>query len=252
MPTSYTGSDEEDDPTKEQSRLKQPAQVQPLNLGTPLYPKIGAGMQPQMPRTFQQPQIPGGIPGQQSATPWTMGLGALNGSQGASATPWTQTTATQAAQAQQANSAYNTQQGAQSSQAQQAAQAAAAAQANSAYTNQRAGASQANQQTQQAASAAALNGAYNQQRMGGGGGMPNWAALAQRFGGAPMTGAAPGLPPGGFAGLIGAGAAQGGGNPWLQNIQNALAQRFAGLQQRAGGMPGGGVQGMPIIPQRRY
>jgi len=75
---------------------------------------------------------------------------------------------------------------------------------------------------------------------GGGGMAPNWQALAQRFGGGGNQQAA--LP---FMG----GAQMGGGaqnSPWLQNLMQGLAQRFAAL--RAGG-PQGGAGSMN--PQQR-
>lgn len=200
MPMSYSGRDGEDDPEQEQSRLQQRPAVQPTTTPTPLYGRGGAEAQPTMARTFQQPQMPGGVPGQQSQTPWSMNLGALNGAQGAKATPWSQSTMPPA----------------------QPAAAATPAPA----PNNGGGMLQTlpgqwdddNARAQQRAGRLAA---------------PNWGALAARFGGAPMGGMQGG-------GMPAAAAQGGGGNPWLQNLQSGLAQRFAAMQQRGGGMPGRG------------
>jgi hypothetical protein len=220
MPTSYSGRDGEDDPDQEQARLKQRPAVQPTNTPTPLYGGGGAQAQPTMARTFQQPQMPGGVPGQQSQTPWSMNLGSLNGAQGAQATPWAQSVMPQA-QAQPAAPPPNA--------------------GNGGMLQTLPGQwDDDNARAQQRAHRLAA---------------PNWGALAARFGGAPMGGAQGG---GGLAALFGGGmqhqqgggmqggmpgAAQGGGggNPWLQNLQSSLAQRFAAMQQRGGGMPGRGL-----------
>lgn len=89
MGMSYSGREGDDDPDQEQARLKQPAQVQPMNMQTPLYGR-GQGGQPPVARTFQQPPGPTGTPGQQTPMPWTAALGGMNGAQGAQATPWAQ------------------------------------------------------------------------------------------------------------------------------------------------------------------
>lgn len=283
MPISYSGRDGEDDPDQEQARLKQRPAVQPTSTATPLYGRSGAEAQPTMARTFQQPQMPGGTPGQQSQTPWSMNLGSLNGAQGAKATPWAQSVMPQLGnvagmdqrffsgdpaqntQMKNANAQSNAaqQQAAQYAQQQQQwqqqlaqSQHAQAAQ----QQNQQQNANQFtnafnNQQFNQAANAQNQNAAYNQMRSGmgggagiggglggampGGGGMPNWGALAQRFGGAPMGGGGGGGLAALFGGLQGGGGGMqgGGGNPWLQNMLSGAAQRFSGLQ-RGGGMPG--------------
>lgn len=236
MPTAYSGREEEEDPSTERAPMRKP--MQPMQAGQPA--------QAYQSRTFQQPTMPGGTPGQQSAMPWTSSLG---GGDRAPTTPWSQGMgntmqtlgAAQGLQGQDTRAfsmdpQRNQQMGAQSAM-------------NSAYGQQQAAAQRANQgfgQNQSInAQLGANNAAYGQQQaqnqrlvqnsMGGGGGMqtPDWSALAARMGGgAPIARDPAALMGGGGQGPMA------GGNPWLQNMLGGLAQRFAGLQ-RGGAQPGG-------------
>ncbi len=67
------------------------------------------------------------------------------------------------------------------------------------------------------------------------GGMPNWQALAQRFGGGQQLGnASPAFQRPQFGGFGGQGMAGGQQNPWLQQLMQGAAQRIAAARAQGG------------------
>jgi hypothetical protein len=115
------------------------------------------------------------------------------------------------------------------------------------------------------ANASPYSVAAGQANMGAPGGMPNWAALAQRFGGGQQLGnASPAFQRPQFGGWGGQGMAGGQANPWLQQLMQGAAQRIAAARAGGGGQwPGMGAQqqgfampqwggGMPQWGGRQY
>lgn len=75
--------------------------------------------------------------------------------------------------------------------------------------------------------------------------MPNWEALAQRFGGGGAQGAAPAFNPLARLQALQQGGPMAGGNPWLQALLQKIGAAIA-ARRGMGGPQGGPPGGMPI------